>query len=101
MIKSEKDLLPLGTLLKVKDAENTYCIVGYWPTGAENHLCNYIICNAAYGIIEKDPIIITDDNIEEVVIRGYENYESNKFKKEFMGLTAELSKMIKNKGEIK
>ncbi len=74
-------LLPLGSILKMKDNEAVLMIVGYYPINREKkHVYKYMAVAYPYGVTDTGNVRFLDDSgIEKVIRRGYENKESTDF----------------------
>lgn len=91
MLENGENFLPIGSLVTVVGGKNLYCVIGYYPIGKDDNLCNYVICNAAYGIVGEELGIIDTKMIDEVVIRGYEDFSFKTFKKDFIATVKDIA----------
>lgn len=74
------EILPIGTLININEGKNMYCIIGYYPTGkSEDDICDYVICNATYGIVGDQLGLVNKKDISDVVIKGYEDFTQKEF----------------------
>ena len=80
MIQDEKKyekFLPIGSIVKLKDAEKLLMVVGYGFTGKvnnENKFFDYCSCLYPEGILDpKKSILFDHDNIDKVEWLGFED----------------------------
>lgn len=87
----EKEFLPLGSIVLLKDASKKIMIVGFLTSRMEDEstVYDYAGCLFPEGILSSDEsLLFNEEDIEEVVVRGYENEET----KEFISKLKEISK---------
>ena len=87
----EKEFLPLGSIVLLKDASKKIRIVGFLTSRMEDEstVYDYAGCLFPEGILSSDEsLLFNEEDIEEVVVRGYENEET----KEFISKLKEISK---------
>ena len=88
MIKEK--YLPLGTVVRLKDATKCIMIVGFCTAVAEDpeNIRDYAGCLFPEGVLSSDMNLVFDHNqIEEIIYIGLDNDEHNLFNsrlKEFM-----------------
>ena len=70
------ELLPVGTIVKIKNNERKHMITSYMDDGS------YIVYNYPLGNTfseDSDIICIHDEDIEKIIFKGYESKERNEF----------------------
>ncbi len=88
-----KQVLPIGTIVLLKDAEKRLMVVGYQQK--KNHeatqVYDYIGCVYPEGYVgPKEMILFNHDDIEYTFALGFQNEEQTAFRKH---LEAELDRM--------
>jgi hypothetical protein len=64
--------LPLGSVIKVKDIDKIFMIIGYQIENKDGKIYDYAICEYPQGAISSAFNITTDhSNIEKVLFKGY------------------------------
>ena len=85
--KKYDKFLPLGSIVKLKDAEKLLMIVGYGFTGKINNankLFDYCSCLYPEGILDPNKSILFDhDSIDKIVWLGFED-EGSTLWREFL-----------------
>ena len=76
-----KNLLPVGSVVSLKDAEKKLMIIGIKQFQEENNVMkDYIGVMYPEGYINRDLFyIFNHEDIVEILFRGYENQEWEKF----------------------
>lgn len=80
----DKFFLPVGTICKLKNGVKNIMITGFCPVTDETEKGMYDYCGCLYpeGMISSDMNLLFDnDQIEEVLFKGFENAEEVEFKK--------------------
>lgn len=77
-----KDLLPIGSIVLLKDAKKKLMITGIKQTGAENTEYEHDYVGVFYPeghIGERYNFLFDHKDIEEIIFRGYEDEERQAF----------------------
>jgi hypothetical protein len=79
-----KDLLPVGTIVKVRFSKYEYMIFGFYIRDPEeNKVYDYMAIPYPHGLLNlNDTIGLDRDMIKKVVHLGYINEEEKEYKKE-------------------
>ena len=83
----DKVFLPIGTICKLKNGVKNIMITGFCPVTDESEKGMYDYCGCLYpeGMISSDMNLLFDnDQIEEVLFKGFENAEEVEFKKKLV-----------------
>ncbi len=78
----EKEFLPLGSVVLLKDATKKLMIVGFLTSRVndESKVFDYAGCLFPEGVLSsEESLLFNEDDIQEVVSRGYENEETKEF----------------------
>ncbi|MBQ6539373.1 MAG: DUF4176 domain-containing protein [Bacilli bacterium] len=78
----EKEFLPLGSVVLLKEASKKIMIVGFLTSRMddESTVYDYAGCLFPEGILTSDEsLLFNEEDIEEVIARGYENDEVKEF----------------------
>ncbi len=81
-ITTNKEFLPLGSVVLLKEATKKIMIVGFLTSrmNDENKVYDYAGCLFPEGILSSDEsLLFNEEDIQEVVARGYENEETKEF----------------------
>ena len=71
--------LPLGTVVRVKDAQPLFVLTGYQVNNGKNEIKDYCAVRAPLGQLNRTDIYLFNaDVIEEVVFEGYQSSEYQK-----------------------
>lgn len=83
MENMEQNLLPIGSVVKFKDWDQTLMIYGRMQTDSETlKRWDYVACFYPHGNIAPDSnIFFNHKDISEVVFRGYENEDELAFRR--------------------
>lgn len=85
-MKLAKDLLPLGTLVYLEDGTKKIMVVGRGAvmedseTGKDVYF-DYMGCAYPEGIDPDNAIFFNEDNIDEIIHKGYADEEEKRFMK--------------------
>ena len=92
-----KDLLPVGTIVKIRLSKQEYMIMGFYIKNPDSDkVYDYSAVIYPEGLMSLDDVVVFDrDYIKKVVHLGYVDDEEIKFKKEINEL-AEAAKQGKS-----
>lgn len=79
----KQELLPIGSVVRLKDGKKKVMITGFCVTTAEDENKMYDYCGCMYpeGIVASDKNLVFNQNqIEELFFLGYVNVEEQHFK---------------------
>ena len=84
MKNNKKDVLPLGSVVLLKEATRYIVIVGYsMRENGENKIWDYLGCAYPMGVISNDSGLLFDrEQIEKVVFNGFTDEEGDAFRKQ-------------------
>lgn len=79
-----KDLLPIGTIVKVRFSKMDFMIFGYYiKDNAKDDVYDYVALTYPWGLLNLNDMAVFDrDLVKKVVHMGYVNKEEINFKKE-------------------
>ncbi len=91
---NNNDLLPIGTICKVKDdKKGLYAIVGY-SVRTDNDYFDYSCVAYPIGMLSKENVyLLKKENISKIVFKGYEN---EKFK-QYSKVLEDVNQIVQNK----
>ncbi len=70
-------LLPVGSVLKLKENPLPIMVVGYYPISKGKKFYRYLGINAAVGLgSDESAIMFNEDSITEIQFRGYSDEKS-------------------------
>ncbi len=74
-------ILPIGSIIKMKDNDLYFMIYGYVDKNKEieENYYDYFCCIYPTGINGKDSILIQKDKIEKVIFIGYQDSKFTNF----------------------
>ena len=79
----KKDLLPIGSVVLLKEATKKLMIIGFLATSEEhNHkLFDYSACLYPEGLLSSDEVcLFNNEDIDTVFYKGYSSDEETNFK---------------------
>ena len=79
----KKELLPIGSVVRLKDGKKKVMITGFCVSTSEedNKMYDYCGCMYPEGVISSDKNLVFNHNqIEELFFLGYVNVEEQEFK---------------------
>lgn len=74
-------LLPIGSVVKIKNGQATIMIIGYFPKVNEEKIYDYCGCIFPDGIDGEYNIFFNQEDIEKSFFLGYQNQNSLNFTK--------------------
>lgn len=80
----EHNLLPIGTVVLLKEETQELMIIGYAPIDKETEedIYDYSACLYPVGLLAVDQVIMFDhEDIEKIIFTGYEDKENTEFLK--------------------
>ena len=85
----EKIYLPIGSVVRLKDATKRIMIIGFYVKSESdidnNKIYDYVGCLYPEGMIDsKTNLLFNHDQIEEVYALGFTDDEEKKFKKDLI-----------------
>ena len=91
-MKIEDKYLPLGTIIKIKDNDQKYMIIGFCMIKpGQKEIYDYSVCLYPYGIIDtKATLLINQNQIIEIISSGY-------ITDEYKSFNERLKEIINNK----
>ncbi len=78
-----KELLPIGSVVRLKNGKKKIMVTGFCVNTAEDENKMYDYCGCMYpeGVISSDKNLVFDHNqIEQLYFLGYVNIEEQQFK---------------------
>jgi len=83
----EGKFLPLGTIVKLKKAEDKkyLMVVGFCATKNEggDEIYDYVGCTYPFGLLGNDiNFLFNNDEIEQIIFKGFVDEQENEFKQE-------------------
>ena len=92
--KEVKDILPLGTIVVLKNGKRKIMITGRYQIKADtNELFDYLGCLYPEGIINADMnFLFNNEDINKIVHKGYSDEEDENFKSELEVLLNKINK---------
>lgn len=92
--KEVKDILPLGTIVVLKNGKRKIMITGRYQIKADtDELFDYLGCLYPEGIINADMnFLFNNEDINEIVHKGYSDDEDENFKSELEVLLSKRNK---------
>ena len=87
-----KDLLPIGSIIRIKGGEKKLMICGRIMTRTgSDEIYDYVGCLYPEGIVDPSNVYFFNrDGIEECVWRGYEGEEEMNYRHKVLDLLGEL-----------
>lgn len=78
-----KEILPLGSVVSLKDAEMYFIIIGYKMLDEkENKVWDYLGCVYPVGVLSNDTTLVFDkEKIDKVIFTGFSDKEGEEFRK--------------------
>lgn len=77
-----KDLIPIGSVVLVKDATKSLLVIGTMQIDEDDNLYDYIACPFPEGYIDDETFFLfNQEDIETVQFIGYVNTDSQIYKK--------------------
>lgn len=90
-------LLPVGSVVKLKDATKRLIIMGILQKNGDNGLFDYLGCPYPEGFIDADNMFLFNHaDIEAVSFIGFDDVERQVF---ISGVEEEIKKMVDNSSE--
>lgn len=91
-----EELLPIGTVIKFKDWDQTLMIYGRMQHDSKTQKrWDYVACFYPHGNLNKDSnIFFNHKDISEVVFKGYENEEELTFRRSLVEAVAKADQML-------
>ena len=87
--------LPIGTVLKLKEAEKSIMIIGYCPITNEGKNFDYAACMYPEGVLSpKETLLFNHDEICEVIYKGLESEEYKNFNDKLIEIIGKIEKGI-------
>lgn len=84
-----KDLLPIGTVVLLKEATKKIMIIGYLPVTEEQKTFDYSGVLWPEGLITTEQsLLFNNDDISQIFFNGFKNEESEEFNKKINELLA-------------
>ncbi len=82
--KNEKEILPLGSIVLLKEATRYVVVIGYsMVEHGKNKIWDYLGCAYPMGVISSDSNLLFDnEQIEKVVFKGFSDEEGDAFRKQ-------------------
>ncbi len=79
-----KDLLPIGSIVKIRFSKMEFMIFGYYIKDKESEeVYDYVAITYPWGLLNLNDMAVFDrDLVKKVIHMGYVNEEEIKFKKE-------------------
>ena len=90
----KKDKLPIGTVVLLNGGAKEIMITGYNSTGDDGKSYDYNSCVFPEGFMENKFVLFNEDQIHEIIFRGYESGETLERKPEMSGIGGQLSAEI-------
>lgn len=80
--KSKNEVLPLGTVVLLKDATRYLVVIGYSIVEqGKDKVWDYLGCPYPVGVISTNSGLLFDkDQIEKIIYRGFSDEEGDKFR---------------------
>lgn len=80
--KEKKQVLPLGSVVLLKDAKRYLVVCGYaMVTGQGEKIWDYMGCAYPVGIVSSETTLMFDEEqIDKVVFEGFTDEEGEKFR---------------------
>lgn len=94
-----KVFLPIGTICKLKNGVKNVMITGFCPVTDESEKGMYDYCGCLYpeGMISSDMNLLFDnEQIEEILYKGFENSEEEEFKRKLVEIMNEKFSNLNN-----
>ena len=75
-----KELLPIGTVVLLKDATKKIMIIGYLPVTEDDKKFDYAGVMWPEGLLSADKtLLFNNEDIDDVFFNGFKNNESEEF----------------------
>lgn len=90
------ELLPVGSIVKIRFSKKKYMIMGYYVSNPENkEIYDYVAVEYPIGLLSINDVAgFPADYVKHVIHKGYENEEGKEF---LTKLKEEIAKSEKNK----
>ena len=78
------ELLPVGSIVKIRFAKGKYCIMGFYPKDQKTgKKYQYVAVEYPLGLYDLDDVVAFDgERIRNVVKMGYETEEDKNYRKQ-------------------
>lgn len=78
----KKELLPLGTLVKLSNTNNKILIIGFRGIDDRKEIFDYIGLIYPFGFVDREKVVLFNSElIKDIVQLGYNTIEDEEFKK--------------------
>jgi len=89
-MNSKKELLPIGSVVMLKDATKKVMITGYLASIDANTVFDYSGCLFPEGFLSSKQVCLFNHNqIDKLYFTGYEDDEQRKFTKDLINILNE------------
>ena len=91
----KEKFLPIGSVVRLKEATKNIMIIGYLSVDNEkkNDVYDYSGCMYPEGLLGSDQtLLFFHDQIEEIVSLGYQNSEQEEFLSKLIEISQDLDK---------
>lgn len=81
-IEKIEKLLPVGTIVRLKDGIKTIMVTGFFPvSGDDNKMYDYSACFYPEGLISSEiNMLFNHEQVDEIIYPGYNSKEDADFK---------------------
>ncbi len=78
----EKDFLPLGSVVLLKNAKKSLVVIGYSIVTEDGKVWDYLGCAYPIGVVSTESnLLFNAKQIDKVIFEGYSDEEGDKFRK--------------------